>query len=555
MDDLKNRLQTFTDWPQHVAVKPKDLAESGFHYVGEGPDDDMVSCFACGGMLNHWQAGDIPEQRHREYFGEFCPFVGDVLDSPLSNATPNIDRYDPIEDDDMENEEQRLRSFGRNNGWKALVDPQKLAAAGFYFTGIDDNVRCFACDVCLSRWEAEDDPITEHLRNQSDCPFLSRLTNLTPREGMATSVYQYNRPNYTETVKITRKPQSAFRSALSALSEPKAPVQVEDHYQGQPSPVHVPPNYANEHARLHSFINWPKECPVRPKELIDAGFYYTGEEDKTKCFRCGVILAGWEPEDTPWGEHERWSQDCHLVKEHLLRRMPHSLLGGNREIPQFPKEQSWKSPKEGFAAGKSMDSVPRESEYLGDATANTSWLPTEQRKETESQEKSEVFEFHIQKAIQELVDLRYNLATVEEAIKQKEKVCGESINSTKELLDAVHSYMGKTKGKKHAIPSESTKSIRDPKTNISPDDEHAISEKATELSLVVDPKTLHRQLVKIQEARSCSICFDADVGVVFRPCGHLVCCPTCAIEIQSKHSPLCPVCRTHIEDTIQIYFS
>ena len=63
MNDLTNRLTSFVGWQHTGAVKPKDLAEAGFYYMGRG--DDTVCCFSCGVTLNRWQIGDIPEERHR----------------------------------------------------------------------------------------------------------------------------------------------------------------------------------------------------------------------------------------------------------------------------------------------------------------------------------------------------------------------------------------------------------------------------------------------------------------------------------------------------------
>lgn len=585
MDDLRNRLQTFVNWPQHVLVKPKLLAEAGFYYVGTTLRDDTVCCFDCKGKLNNWKATDIPERRHREHFGQFCPFVQqarDVLDTPSSWQDTTESHYGSYDNgfyDDMENEEQRLRSFQRNNGWLAPVPPRKLAAAGFYFTGIGDTVKCFACDVSLARWEAEDDPISEHLKSEPNCPFLPRWTarqrmlssGIMGGTQQQTEVYHHNRPNYTESVRIMRNDpprQSAFRSGLN-LPEPNyfqigttAPMQPQ-HQGGFPGSVYAPPNYASEHARLHSFINWPKECPVQPKELIDAGFYYTGEDDKVQCFKCNVILAGWDPEDTPWGEHKRWSKDCPLVNEYLLRRNPHSPLSENSETAQMPKEQFCESSKEGFSS-QSVRPGPCESECFDNMTTKAGRLPKEQsdieafqdldiaKAKKGKGQKLEVF--HLQKGMQELVDRGYDLAKIEEAIKHRQKVCGESIESTDELLDAVVSFMETNstcnpQGKSTA--DEQADAVKDPKTGESSVD----SGEAAGLPLLVNPQSLHRQFEKMQEARMCSICFDAEIGVVFLPCGHLVCCAGCATEIQSKPSPLCPLCRTSIHDSISIFFA
>lgn len=555
MDDLSNRLETFADWPSHVPIKPKNLAEAGFYYVGEDPSDDTVCCFSCGGKLDGWKADDNPEEKHRRYFGSHCEFIqdkdsDDVCDSASSSRQRNYrlqNRFDPIEDDDMENEEQRIHSFQRNNGWSGAVDPRKLAAAGFYFTGIDDKVKCFACDVSLWCWEPEDDPISEHLKKEPECPYLSRLTSrLTSRlrsshipvttTSKATDVFYQSRPNYTETT--VRK----------------------DHKK-------MTPNYAREQARLHTFINWPKECPVQPKELIDAGFYYTGEEDKAKCFQCGVILAGWEPEDTPWGEHQKWSKDCPLVRQRLLQRNPHSPVAGtSRNASGLPQEQTWQSPnvQKSFPSHnvnsfKYVNLDPSEEEFSGKMVKGR--LPMEQNeagghdeeismKKTKVKEEKEIF--HIQKAVQELIDRGYDLGMIEETIQYKTKVCKESIDSVEELHDAVVSFM-EMNGKSNEKQNGHTSAKQADETGYKTEDTDTISEEGTGFSLSIDPETLHQQVEKMREAHLCKICLDADIGVVFLPCGHLICCPKCATEIQNKIPPICPVCRRCIGSTIRTY--
>ena len=48
----------------------------------------------------------------------------------------------------------------------------------------------------------------------------------------------------------------------------------------------------------------------------------------------------------------------------------------------------------------------------------------------------------------------------------------------------------------------------------------------------------------------CKVCFSAEVGVVFLPCGHLVVCTSCAPSLQS-----CVICRRKITETIKIFMS
>jgi hypothetical protein len=62
--------------------------------------------------------------------------------------------------------------------------PKQMAAAGFFYTGISDCVRCFACNGGLRNWLPGDDPWCEHKRWFPRCAFI--LT----RE---------NRPNHEQT--------------------------------------------------------------------------------------------------------------------------------------------------------------------------------------------------------------------------------------------------------------------------------------------------------------------------------------------------------------------
>ena len=62
---LIDRLRSFrNDWPNpHVA--PADIAIAGLYYTGVG---DRCKCAYCGGVLGHWDRGDIPIRDHFRHF-------------------------------------------------------------------------------------------------------------------------------------------------------------------------------------------------------------------------------------------------------------------------------------------------------------------------------------------------------------------------------------------------------------------------------------------------------------------------------------------------------
>ena len=65
-----------------------------------------------------------------------------------------------------------------------------------------------------------------------------------------------------------------------------------------------------------------------------------------------------------------------------------------------------------------------------------------------------------------------------------------------------------------------------------------------------EPKELEQENRRLKEQRLCKICMDNDVGVVFLPCGHLICCTLCAPALKD-----CPLCRQMIQGTVKTYMS
>ena len=52
--------------------------------------------------------------------------------------------------------------------------------------------------------------------------------------------------------------------------------------------------YRSLENRLKSFKEWPVSLTITPKELLEAGFFYTGFNDRVICFCCGGGLNKWE---------------------------------------------------------------------------------------------------------------------------------------------------------------------------------------------------------------------------------------------------------------------
>ncbi|XP_014825256.1 PREDICTED: E3 ubiquitin-protein ligase XIAP-like [Poecilia mexicana] len=163
------RLDTFSSWPSTAPVRPRDLAQAGFYYLGQA---DRVECFCCGNKLNNWENGDRPWEEHATHFPN-CFFI---LGHDVGNV-PLLDNSDePMWEDQNVNQGRNMETFeGRLSSFAHVrhpVDHERLARAGFYSTGQEDQVLCFCCGGGLKGWQPDEDPWEEHAKEYPGCSFL-----------------------------------------------------------------------------------------------------------------------------------------------------------------------------------------------------------------------------------------------------------------------------------------------------------------------------------------------------------------------------------------------
>ncbi|XP_062577399.1 E3 ubiquitin-protein ligase XIAP-like [Saccostrea cucullata] len=84
----------------------------------------------------------------------------------------------------------------------------------------------------------------------------------------------------------------------------------------------IPQTYTE---RLATFHNWPPYLRQRPRDLADAGFYYTGCIDCVRCPYCNTFFSEWESNDIPLEEHARHSPDCKFIQQCRQRQQDQDL--------------------------------------------------------------------------------------------------------------------------------------------------------------------------------------------------------------------------------------
>lgn len=176
--DLKKRLNTFKNYPKNAVKSKEDLAQNGFHYIGDGKDD-KVQCVFCGIIVNNWTKEDDIASEHRR-FSRDCMHIyqldrknfGSMMNGGLSRADliSNSLKADIGRLPQMKELTLRLNSF---RDWKYTKDekpsPEAIAKAGLFYTGKNDTTQCWYCGNLLEEWEPGDEPKQEHDSNFPDC--------------------------------------------------------------------------------------------------------------------------------------------------------------------------------------------------------------------------------------------------------------------------------------------------------------------------------------------------------------------------------------------------
>uniref|UniRef100_A0A2K6G4S2 RING-type E3 ubiquitin transferase n=1 Tax=Propithecus coquereli TaxID=379532 RepID=A0A2K6G4S2_PROCO len=193
------------------------------------------------------------------------------------------------------------------------VSERSLARAGFYYTGVNDKVKCFCCGLMLDNWKQGDNPIEKHKQLYPSCSFIQNLVSSSVESTSKNTSPMRN--SFAHSLSPTMEHSGSFSGSYSNLSSnPLNSRAVEDF-----SPLRTNPySYAmsTEEARFLTYHMWPLTF-LSPSELARAGFYYIGPGDRVACFACGGKLSNWEPKDDAMSEHRRHFPNCPFLENSL----------------------------------------------------------------------------------------------------------------------------------------------------------------------------------------------------------------------------------------------
>lgn len=435
---------------------------------------------------------------------------------------------------------RRLDSF-RGSRLAEQVPAEKLARAGFFFTGPADRVQCFSCKKTVENWCREDTPVERHKAVSPTCTFLSCAHRGNPL--LLNGSYNAEDEDMLYRLRTGE--------VVDESMYPKVP------------------HMRSEEARLGTFASWPSNSPMRPSELAQAGLFYMGQNDLVRCFCCAGMLGAWEPGDSAWGEHEKHHPNCFFILGHDVGNMP--LPGGsqveeeggsghraNEQVYMGSFEERLQSfqgiqhlidherlAQAGFYSTGIADRVM--CFYCGGGLK--AWQPEEDPWEEHAKhypgcrflltEKGQEFINSVQlqsraasshqnglsedgsdvlqtSMAQKAIQMGLEPSLVERTILERIRATGSGYSSVQALVEDC--------------------------LNNSPGNEASTAAKQDD-----DPL---KKLEKLQREKQCKICMDRDICMVFIPCGHLVCCQQCSAAVDK-----CPICCGAISQKIKTYIS
>ncbi|NXK62497.1 BIR7B protein, partial [Sylvietta virens] len=270
--------------------------------------------------------------------------------------------------------------------------------------------------------------------------------------------------------------------------------------------------------RLRTFQQWPRTAPVSARDLVEAGFFYVGPGDEVQCFCCGGVLKDWRPGDCPIIEHLNFFPSCKYLRDKDV---------GKQEMLSLPEafdtvDGQFLSVLQGIVSEETA--LPNEPEYPEMVTEEMRLSTFEnwpQNSNMHPEQLARAGFFYTGQG--DVVRCFY---------------CDGGVRSWS---------FGDDPWREHAKWYPECEFLLHSRGR-----EFVSSVQATFSTTLLAPSQLstEEQLRRLREEKTCKVCMDKDVSVVFVPCGHLVACEECALNLR-----LCPICRAVIRGSVRAFMS
>ncbi|KAK0063300.1 baculoviral IAP repeat-containing protein 3 [Biomphalaria pfeifferi] len=311
-----SRLSTFVTYPVAANKLAIELAANSFVYIGNGTSD-TVQCQFCHMKKENWQI-DLDVRYIHILESPFCPLVTGVY---CDNAPWSLKAQGAI------SAPLSTTSNGLASLTSVTLDPKSLNPESS--RTLTPSPRSHTLSGSATTALGNDSFEAPRLLNSASSNSLLAASTSTTYAANSSSQADQTANNGIPLTSVSTAPSNSHSSVSDSLVSTDTSISSEPSNPQTPTSGHGPtyselgivwdrpkrPEYALTSKRLETFSSWPRDHHLTAHELSEAGFYYAGYGDCTRCFHCGGGLRNWEDEDDIWVEHARWFPKCAFLKQ------------------------------------------------------------------------------------------------------------------------------------------------------------------------------------------------------------------------------------------------
>ncbi|KAF6034649.1 XIAP [Bugula neritina] len=272
--------------------------------------------------------------------------------------------------------------------------------------------------------------------------------------------------------------------------------------------THQHPELAVQSSRLATFLTYPQNTSNDVEELVCWGYFYEGKGDSVTCFSCGVVSSDWRRNETVFQRHARSSSNCQFLIGKMRAEAIHAVV---RDLGVYEPP----APQDRISVCTSM----LYSTIVTTRMLRPRWDSTP-------------------------VQTALSMGTGREDVRL---VVGNRLNFVRPDRQYVADIERDVQISAGEVGARVLSSYQD-----------EVFAHDTSMSRIRERATQLRSQLR------CKVCSTSAVGVVFLPCGHLVCCQTCSSSFTccpllftlccsacAAAMTICPLCRQRITGSIK----